>query len=82
MRVVITGAAGRIGQCLMAGLVGAGHEVRGVDVVAAGDDVIVADLASDADVLASLMDGPTPSSTSRPFPPRPTSRRPSTATSA
>jgi uronate dehydrogenase len=57
MRVVITGAAGRIGRCLMAGLVSAGHDVRGVDVVAAGDDVTVADLASDADVLASLMDG-------------------------
>jgi uronate dehydrogenase len=57
MRVVITGAAGRIGRCLMAGLVSAGHDVRGVDVVAAGDDVIVADLASDADVLAGLMDG-------------------------
>ena len=41
----------------MAGLVSAGHDVRGVDVVAAGDDVIVADLASDADVLAHLMDG-------------------------
>jgi uronate dehydrogenase len=57
MRVVITGAAGHIGRCLMAGLVSAGHDVLGVDVVAAGDDVIVADLASDADVLASLMDG-------------------------
>ena len=31
--------------------------MRGVDVVAAGDDVIVADLASDADVLATLMVG-------------------------
>jgi uronate dehydrogenase len=41
----------------MAGLGSAGHDVRGVDVVAAGDDVVVADLASDADVLAGLMDG-------------------------
>ncbi len=57
MRVVITGAAGRIGRVLMPGLVAAGHDVRGVDVVAAGDDVIVADLESDADALADLMDG-------------------------
>jgi uronate dehydrogenase len=57
MRVVITGAAGRIGRCLMGGLVPVGHDVRGVDVVAAGDDVMVADLASDADALAGLMDG-------------------------
>ena len=41
----------------MPGLVSAGHDVRGVDVVAAGDDVLVADLASDADALAGLMDG-------------------------
>ena len=41
----------------MAGLVTAGHDVRGVDVVAAGDDVIVADLTSDTDALAMLMDG-------------------------
>jgi uronate dehydrogenase len=57
MRVVITGAAGRIGRCLTGGLVSAGHDVRGVDVEAAGDDVIVADLAGDADVLVTLMDG-------------------------
>ncbi len=57
MRVLMTGAAGRIGQCLMAGLASAGHDVRGVDVVAAGDDVIVADLAREGDVLAGLMDG-------------------------
>ena len=40
----------------MAGLGSAGHDVRGVDVVGAGDDVVVADLASDVDVLATLMD--------------------------
>ena len=57
MRVVITGAAGRIGRVLTPGLVAAGHDVLGVDVVAAGDDVIVADLESDADALADLMDG-------------------------
>ncbi len=57
MRVVITGAAGRIGRVLMVGLGAAGHDVRGVDAVAAGDDVIVADLAKDADVLSRLMHG-------------------------
>ena len=58
MRVVITGAAGRIGRCLMEGLSSAGHDVRGIDVVAAGGgDVVVADLARDADALAELMDG-------------------------
>ena len=41
----------------MGGLVSAGHDVRGVDVVPAGDDVIVADLASDANALTSLMQG-------------------------
>ena len=57
IRVVITGAAGRIGRCLMEGLSSAGHDVRGIDVVAADGDVVVADLAHDADVLAGLMDG-------------------------
>jgi uronate dehydrogenase len=57
MRVVITGAAGRIGQCLMDGLTSAGHDVRGIDVVGAGDAVLVADVAHDADALAGLMDG-------------------------
>jgi uronate dehydrogenase len=56
MRVVITGAAGRIGRCLMDGLPAAGHEVRGIDVLAAGDQVVVADLASDPAPLAELMD--------------------------
>ena len=41
----------------MPGLIDAGHDVRGIDVVADGDDVSVADLASDADVLATLVDG-------------------------
>ena len=41
----------------MAGLVSAGHDVRGVDAVAAGDGVIVADLASDTDVLDEMLDG-------------------------
>jgi uronate dehydrogenase len=57
MRVVITGAAGRIGRCLMDGLPGAGHDVRGIDLVAAGDRVVVADLAGDPAALAGLMDG-------------------------
>ncbi len=57
MRVVITGAAGRIGRCLMEGLASAGHDVCGIDVVAAGDDVVVADLAGDERVLGGLMDG-------------------------
>ena len=31
IRVVITGAAGRIGRCLMEGLSSAGHDVRGIE---------------------------------------------------
>src|SRR5829696_6045800 len=57
MRVVITGAAGRIGRCLMDGLPSDGHDVRGIDLVAAGGAVVVANLASDAPALAGLMDG-------------------------
>jgi uronate dehydrogenase len=41
----------------MDGLSSLGQNVRGIDVVAAGDDAIVADLARDEDVLARLMDG-------------------------
>ena len=40
----------------MDGLKGAGHEVQGIDVVP-GDDVVVADLASDVDALSGLLDG-------------------------
>ena len=57
MRVVITGAAGKIGRCLMDGLPAAGHEVSGIDIVAAGDEVVVADLSTDSGALAGLMDG-------------------------
>jgi uronate dehydrogenase len=57
VRVVITGAAGKIGRCLMEGLAVAGHDVAGIDAVAAGDGVVVADLADDADALAGLTDG-------------------------
>ena len=56
MRVVITGASGKIGRCLMDGLRGAGHEVWGIDVVA-GDDIVVADLARDDDALVGVLDG-------------------------
>jgi uronate dehydrogenase len=57
VHVVITGAAGRIGQCLMEGLSSVGHNVRGIDVKPAGDSVIVADLVRDDEALAGLMDG-------------------------
>jgi uronate dehydrogenase len=40
----------------MDGLSSSGHDVRGVDVVRADGDVVVADLATDADVLATLME--------------------------
>ncbi len=40
----------------MDGLKGAGHEVQGIDVVP-GDDVVVADLASDVAALSGLLDG-------------------------
>ena len=54
---MITGAAGKIGRCLIDGLPAAGHDVSGIDVVAAGDDVVVADLSADSGALAGLMDG-------------------------
>lgn len=51
MRVVITGAAGRIGRCLMPGLIEAGHDVVGIDARPTdqpwGDRFTVADLAAD-----------------------------------
>jgi uronate dehydrogenase len=56
MRVVITGAAGRIGRCLMAGLDAVGHDVQGID--AAGDPsdrLVVADLLTDDDALSAVM---------------------------
>ncbi len=40
----------------MGGLREAGHEVQGIDVVP-GDDIVVADLASDVDALSALLDG-------------------------
>ena len=59
MRVAITGAAGAIGRALVPGLTTAGHHVRGIDRVAPeepwADRVVVADLATDDDALASVV---------------------------
>ena len=41
----------------MDGLAEAGHEVHGIDVVAAGDAVVVADVATDDGALTTLLDG-------------------------
>ncbi len=61
MRVAITGAAGRIGRCLMPGLAAAGHEVRGIDVVRPeepwADRVVVADARTDDAALTSVLTG-------------------------
>jgi uronate dehydrogenase len=58
VRVAITGAGGRIGRCLMAGLDAAGHDVRGVDVVGEPSArVVVADLLTDDDTVAAVMAG-------------------------
>ena len=61
MRVTITGAAGRIGRCLTAGLTDAGHDVRGIDVAAPADAAegrfVVADVGRDDAALAGVVDG-------------------------
>ena len=61
MRVAITGAAGRIGRNLVPGLLDAGHDVRGIDVVepdpAWAERVIAADLATDDGALRDVLDG-------------------------
>jgi uronate dehydrogenase len=58
VRVLVTGAAGRIGRCLMAGLDAAGHEVRGVDAAGEPSDLLhVADLLSDDVALADATTG-------------------------
>ena len=61
MRVVVTGAAGRIGRCLMPGLADAGHDIRGIDVVRPdepwADRVEVADLATDDAALTEVLTG-------------------------
>jgi uronate dehydrogenase len=58
-RVAITGAAGRIGRCLLPGLAAAGHDVRGIDVVRPdepwADRVVVADVGSDDAALTSVL---------------------------
>jgi uronate dehydrogenase len=59
MRVALTGAAGKIGRCLMPGLAAAGHDVRGIDVVRPdepwADRVIVADLGTDDAALTTVL---------------------------
>ncbi len=61
MRVTITGAAGRIGRCLTAGLTEAGHEVHGIDRIApdgpADGPFVVADIGTDDAALADAVAG-------------------------
>jgi uronate dehydrogenase len=61
VRVAITGAAGRIGQHLVPGLVDAGHDVCGIDVARPdapwADRIVVADVAIDDAALTEVMDG-------------------------
>jgi uronate dehydrogenase len=58
VRVVITGAAGRIGRCLTAGLDAAGHDVFGIDVLGEPSErLVVADLLTDDAALASAVSG-------------------------
>lgn len=61
MRVTITGAAGRIGRCLTAGLTESGHDVRGIDRVEpeepASEPFVVADIGTDDAALASAVEG-------------------------
>jgi uronate dehydrogenase len=61
MKVTITGAAGRIGGVLVEGLLAAGHDVRGIDLVGAdaawADRLVVADLATDDDAVAAVVAG-------------------------
>ena len=53
MRIVITGAAGRIGRCLMSGLDDVGHDVHGIDAVGEPSGrLVVADLLTDDPLLA------------------------------
>jgi uronate dehydrogenase len=56
MHVVITGAAGSYRTCLMEGLSSIGHGLRGIDAKPAGPAVIRADLTSNEEALAGLMD--------------------------
>ena len=61
MRVAITGAAGRIGSCLMQGLADAGHDTWGIDLVrpdaAWADRVVVGDLGADDDSVGEVLAG-------------------------
>jgi uronate dehydrogenase len=60
MRVIVTGAAGRIGSRLVPGLVDAGHDVAGIDARPADDlgvPVTVADLGADDGALEELTRG-------------------------
>ena len=61
MRVAITGAAGKIGRTLVAGLTELGHEVRGVDLAtpdpAWSDKIITADIATDDHALEAALAG-------------------------
>jgi uronate dehydrogenase len=61
VRVAVTGAAGRIGRCLLSGLTAAGHDVHGIDVVGVEEPwagrVVVADVGGDDAALASVLAG-------------------------
>ena len=59
MRVVITGAGGSIGRCLMAGLRAAGHDCVGVDVNVEPDDIDIVDvdIFGDPDAFGAVVDG-------------------------
>jgi uronate dehydrogenase len=61
MRVAITGAAGRIGRCLMPGLAAAGHDVRGIDKVAPdrqlAGSLAVADLGTHDSAIDDVFGG-------------------------
>jgi len=61
VEVLVTGAAGRIGRVLLGGLAATGHDVRGLDSVAAdepwADRLVVADLATDDAALDAAVAG-------------------------
>ena len=61
MKVGITGAAGKIGGTLVAGLTELGHEVHGVDRTTSdpvwSDKIITADIATDDDALDAVLAG-------------------------
>ena len=61
MRISITGAAGRIGRCLVPGLGDLGHDVRGIDLIRPdepwADRVVVADIGTDDGALDGVVAG-------------------------